>query len=537
MKKLISVLLIPVLLFSVAATGISAGALDYELPLIYIAGYGCPIYLRGTDPDNHDNWIYPVVKDSDMILNYVTENKDILINAVLTQNWSDFDDKLYEIICDLFKDLKLGPDGMPINDTLADYEADYNSAYRRYIMSGSYDPNQWEYHYDWRLDPFDNMELLREYIGYVQQVTGHTQYAIAGRCHGANLALAYMEKYKDPNLKRVIFYASAARGIDPIGEVFSGKIKLDADSVELFLYNTEFGLNYDVGGLFTLTDAVLREIITDLSNLYGLDVALFAVNNAYGKIYEDIIPRTMRETLATFPGFWAMVGNEYYDDAMKLIFGGYEEEYAGLIEKIEHFHNTVGVRNIAIIKEAQQRGTKVYNIVKYGMPMWPVSERGKDLGDGFCTVRDASFGATACKIDETFNEKYIKAREEQGNGKYISPDKRIDASTSILRDTTWFVSNIIHDEFYIEGDEEILHSILTRDDFDIYSDEKYPQYLTYDKENDKFVPADNTTTTVVDTWNEATDTAGRKMKPFLKFFYYIAAAFIALISFRFRYYD
>ena len=55
MKKLISVLLIPVLLFSVAATGISAGALDYELPLSYIAGYGCPNYLRGTDPDNHDN--------------------------------------------------------------------------------------------------------------------------------------------------------------------------------------------------------------------------------------------------------------------------------------------------------------------------------------------------------------------------------------------------------------------------------------------------------------------------------------------------
>ncbi|MBR5112299.1 MAG: hypothetical protein IK097_02610, partial [Clostridia bacterium] len=161
----------------------------------------------------------------------------------------------------------------------------------------------------------------------------------------------------------------------------------------------------------------------------------------------------------------------------------------------------------------------------------------KDLGDSFCTVRDASFGATACKIDETFGDKYIEAREAQGKGKYISPDKRIDASTSILRDTTWFVSNIVHDEFYIEGDEELIHKILSTDYFDINSSEKYPQYLTYDKENDKFVPADNTTTTVVDTWNEATDTAGRKMKPFLKFFYYIAAAFIALISFRFRYYD
>lgn len=536
MKKAVSALLISVLILSMAAVGFNAGALDHELPLIYIAGYGCPIYLRGTDPDNHDNWLYPVVKDADQILSYVTENQDIIVNAFFTQNWSQFDDKFCEILCDIYKDIVFGPDGMPVNDTIADFEYDYNSVYRRY-RSEKTDPNEWEYHYDWRLDPFDNMEQLREYIGYVQQVTGHSDYAIAGRCLGANLALAYMEKYKDPHLKKVIFYASAAKGIDPIGEIFSGRIKLDADSLELFLYNTEFGLNLDIGGFFTLTDAVLREIVTVLSNVYGLDIALFAVNNAYGKIYRDIIPRAMRDTIGTWPGYWSMVGDEYYDDAMNLIFGGYEEEYAGLIEKIEYFHNTVGLRNGAIIKEAQQRGTEVYNIVKYGTPMFPVSERGKDIGDSFCTVRDASFGATACKIDETLGDKYIRIREEQGKGKYISPDKRIDASTTMLRDTTWFISNIVHDDFYIEGDEELLHLILSTDGFDINSSEKYPQYLDYDKEADELKPAGSSTVTVVDTWNDATDTASRKFKPFLKFIYYIAAAFIKLISFRFSYYN
>ncbi|MBR5112786.1 MAG: hypothetical protein IK097_05110, partial [Clostridia bacterium] len=312
MKKAVSVLLILIFILSTAAVGFNAGALEHELPLIYIAGYGCPIYLRGTDPDNHDNWLYPVIKDSDMILNYVTENKDILIKAFITQNWSEFDDKIYEIMVDLYKDIKIGPDGLPVNDTIADYETDYNRTYARY-MSGSYDPNEWEYHYDWRLDPYDNMELLRQYIGTVQQITGHSDYAIAGRCHGANLALAYMEKYKDSHLKKVIFYASAARGIDPIGEIFSGRMKLDADSIELLLYNTEFGINYDIGGFFTLTDAVIREVVTTLSDMYGLDIALFAVNNAYEKIYEDIIPRTMRDTLGSFPGYWCMVGNEYYN--------------------------------------------------------------------------------------------------------------------------------------------------------------------------------------------------------------------------------
>ena len=536
MKRTVAIILAFILVVGTAAAGFTsfASAGD-EMPLIYIAGYGCPIYFADTDPDDHNNWIYPVVKDSDQILGYVTENKDILIDAIITQDWSEFDDKLYEIMSDMFKDLKLGKDGMPDNNTIPDVDYSDNHIRSRYLSDSS-DPNDWEYHYDWRLDPFDNMEQLHDYIQRILRITGTTEYAIAGRCLGANLALAYMEKYKDPALKKVIFYASAAQGVNPIGEIFSGKLKINADSAELLLYNTEFGLNYDLGGFLTVTDEVLREIVTDLNNICGLDVAAFCINNVYHNIYKDIIPRTMRDTLGSFPGYWSMVGNEYYDDAKALIFGGMEEEYSEFIKRIDYFHETVGLRNDEIIKEAQERGTEVFNIVKYGIPMYPVSERGKDVGDGFCTVRDASFGATACKIDKTFNKRYLKKAAQDGTDKYISPDNRIDASTSFLRDTTWFVNNSVHDDFYIKGDEELIHLILQTEGFNINTDERYPQYLFYDEENDAFRAQVSDDYSVVDTWYEATDTLARKMRPFFRPFYFIIIAFIKLGSLRLRYY-
>jgi hypothetical protein len=47
-------------------------------------------------------------------------------------------------------------------------------------------------------------------------------------------------------------------------------------------------------------------------------------------------------------------------------------------------------------------------------------------------------------VDGALSDKYINIRVSEGKGKYISPDKQIDASTCLLPDNTWFIKNVDH---------------------------------------------------------------------------------------------
>ena len=504
-------------------------ASDDEIPFIFVVGYGTTLYRDNEDGTRET--IYGGEFDTGIVTEYINEYKDVLIKAIITQNWSDFDDAVYTIMDDLYGDIKLNNQGYPDDGSYAYQKNEWQV--RADYSRNTKNPYDYNFYYDWRLDPYDIVPQLREYVELVQRVTGKKEYAIAGRCEGASILLAYMDAYKDPNLKKAIFYASASKGCTPITECLSGELYVDAQAVERFLYDMKFDLDVDVLGMFTLTDELLRQIVQTLTDMYGLDVACWAINNVYEQICGDILPRTMMNTFGSLPGFWSMVAPEKYKKAKTFIFAGKEDEYADFIKKIDTYHYIVAVRQEEIIMQAQNRGTEVYDIVKYGKPHLPLTADADALSDRMAKVEDASFGATVKDVNTSFSQAELDKIEAAGNLSYVSPEKNIDASTGYLKDTTWYIDNITHGDFEYHAADELIFSIVDNPGFDIHTDPEFPQYLYCDREKDVLlIPDQNSGSgmSTVEIWKETTDTTARKWKPFFKVFYKIFTFILKLFT-------
>jgi hypothetical protein len=276
----------------------------------------------------------------------------------------------------------------------------------------------------------------------------------------------------------LVFYASAIKGASPIGEAFSGNLCLDPDSVERFFNDTELGIDVKVGDVIEINDETIIKILKVASDVYGLDMACWAVNNVYQQIYDSITPEALRASYGSFPGFWAMVEDEYYEPAKKLVFGGVEDEYAGLIAKIDNYHYNYMNKAEEIISEASENGVRIANVVKYGKQPVPVIKDGDVLSDGVCKVANASLGANAARLGQSFDAAYTDAAKENGRERYISPDRCIDASSCMFPETTWFIKDLHHNDFPAVADS-FVYNITLNHDMTVTSDPQYPQYSFY----------------------------------------------------------
>ena len=76
------------------------------------------------------------------------------------------------------------------------------------------------------------------------------------------------------------------------------------------------------------------------------------------KIYEGLVPRLAIAIFATFPSYWSIVEPARFEEARDFVFktagAGFEEEYAGLIEKINNNYKNVTSRKEEIIKACQR---------------------------------------------------------------------------------------------------------------------------------------------------------------------------------------
>ena len=182
------------------------------------------------------------------------------------------------------------------------------------------------------------------------------------------------------------------------------------------------------------------------------------------------------------PGIWSLVGPDYYQDARKGVFSGYEEKYARLLEKLDNYDAKVRQRLVEIIDGAVAAGVKVANFPKYGdFQVQPICDTNNEIGDNSVSFKFASFGATTAKYGSTLSDKYIANAKKNGTDKYISPDKMVDASTvpASIRDTTWFIYGSEHRQF-----PDIIHDFMFKflkadGNLTVFNDESAPQYMVY----------------------------------------------------------
>ena len=474
MKKTLSVLLIVMMLFSVVAPSASA-IVNYEkVPMVYIRGNG--EIIVGADGKT------PASTGFETVGNGTTGgegiSKDVIIETcvnilipfltegLIWDKWDTYGDKIYEELSPLFEEGMLDGDGNPQYGTQVNPEALAWSEYSATIDRGAdgwFDFYDYPFCYDWRLDPYDHVDRLHEYVEAVMKRTGSKKICLTARCFGGSLLMAYLEKYGSKgHIKNVVFSDVLANGCPTVSGAFSGNIDFDSDNLERYLVQLEQCAELDVGQGIALAE-IVSEIVSksmDFFNQIGaLDSFVGGVEDLYARLYKALMPAVCRATgMATQANYWTCVYEEDFDQAMEIIYGkpGDElyEEYSGLIAKINNYRERVikklpgnvpeGERDLFdIFKE--DYGINIAVIAKYGYLCAPVVSDPHAPSDALANLADASFGATCAPVTKTLSDEYIAERIELGFGEYISPDKQVDISTAKCPDTTWIIKNSHHD--------------------------------------------------------------------------------------------
>ncbi|MBQ6931787.1 MAG: hypothetical protein IJN38_06605 [Clostridia bacterium] len=496
MKRIISVLLTAVLLFSFvtpAFSWVDANESRSQIPLIRISGDGEALYDSEGNKIFHYRDIANVITSSDGGTAVYESMAQTLLPALskglLTDNWDDLYAGLETEISKIFASALLDENGnVPNNSGLSQSRID-EMEYKRHNSQkgnkGYFAWNDYWFRYDWRLDPLKIADELNSYITDIKKSTGCDKVGIMATCLGTNIVMAYVSKYGVDDIQGIAMDGSVVGGAEILSEVICAKFDVAPDALMRVLRDVE-GL-----GMFSI-DAFIMETIDMLVQTGLLEGVISTTENIfYDKLIQGATSALALSTFYTWPGYWACVSAEDYEDAKYYVFGeeGSEKrtKYAGLIEKIDNYDREVRQKIPALIKGIKDGGANFGVISKYGFQLIPNCESSDLIADQFASVKRSSFGATTTTVYETFSDEYIANRKAEGKGRYISPDKHIDASTCLAPDSTWFIKGSSHSNWTCY-ELKILYDVASADRQLTVDDLPYTQFMVYDKDSDSLVP-------------------------------------------------
>lgn len=468
-KKFLAVVLSVLTVFGMLS--VAAVAADEELPVIYILGYGGTIY---EDADNYNSKIiYPLNTDVEAkVKEAMAPCLTALGIASATGDYTDYCDMLYNYVAPIYEGVILNPDGTPQGTSGKNYKIPARPSGDRF------DGGEYYYFYDWRLSPLTLAEELAKVIDTAASRTESGKVNIVARCYGANVLSAYLQKYNSTvteKINKVVFYVPSTDGIGLIGRIFTGNIDLNANNIEE--YATELFKYQDV-----MDDSLVSDFITVLLMIFEqaemLDGSVDTLQDIIDAVKDNLIPRLVRDSYGSFPSFWAMIPDEMFEEAVGFVYNTDEirEEYAGTIEIIREYNETVQKNYKANLTELAEQGLSVNVVAKYNLPSAPLFGKQNPLSDAIAETSRTSFGATTADFAKTLPNSYLSTVSEE-NKKYISADEKIDASTCLFPETTWFIKNCFHDYFEAPALYEFLNTILVTDNMTVETDKNYPQYI------------------------------------------------------------
>ena len=312
-------------------------------------------------------------------------------------------------------------------------------------------------------------ELADELFAFIQNVkkeTGHDKINLVPISQGGSIANELLERYRDElarDLNRLIYIVPAIDGSYVIGKIFSGSLTLrDTD-----LYRDMFPR------LFKDED--------ERATAYGINVALRLLPK---KTVHNIINRTVDELrssiLANSTCMWALTPSSEYETlyARYLADGSREK----LRAELEFFHKAQlnAVDNMLYL---QENGVEVFDLCNYDVYFYPIIDGWETYNaDGVIQLDSTSIGATSCPIHETLPADYVQQNTYcTCGGNHISPDRKVDASTGALCETTFYFDEGDHER--TGGNDVIIGlavALLTDENFkDVHTyPDRYPQFNT-----------------------------------------------------------
>lgn len=463
-----------------------------EIPIIYVRGRAQLLQNKDLPMDNEGgtNTELPYI-DSDALMEYAKEVVPIYAKGYIEDDFEPFRKRITEIFAEIYDDYALDKNGnidntsgIPShinwrNKNIHDHHKSAGQATTPEQAKNQL--YQYFFQYDCRLDPCETADELYAYIQKVKEVTGHSKIKILARCLGTNILAAYFAEYGWDDVEDVLLYNAIMNGTAITNSLFNGELVFDPDAVDYFATQT-----LDDTTILTF----IKQVITMANQTYGLDLTMDYFNMTAPKVARLVVPDVMRVSYATTPGYWSMVSPDRYESARDYIFAGVEEEWAGLIAKLDNYHYNVANNINYMFRQMERDGVNVYNITKYGYQLYPIMEDAGHQSDTIVTAQQQAPGTTIAPVGETLDPFYITSRVLNGMGKYISPDKSIDSSTGMFRDTTWYVKNLDHNNFPWVVDE-LMYTILRYDMYNdgekmtVFSEERFPQYMVYEGEENQ----------------------------------------------------
>lgn len=479
MKKILCLLLSVIFAFSCfsCAYALDPGVASTAFPTMYISGQGS--FLRVADENGNYTGkdIYPPDYDIEEILKSVNRLHQPFAKGVLTGNWEEWCDTFVNIILPILEPFAMDENG---DSTVPLYYYGQNANNRR-NKEGRFDLASYQYSYDWRADPVESATRLHNFTTELLNKQNYGKINIVGRCIGGNVLLAYLADCDLSNVNGAAFYCTGFEGFEVIGKLFTGDITIDPDALSRFADDYLSDGEYRNDELFQM----LTDLVSVINAMDACGVLVKTFDCIYDKVYSNVIPRLLRKSFGTMPSFWALVGDEYYEDAKEFIFGDEAgTTYAALVEKTDNYHYNYLMKYRDIVEKAVDSGVKVYNVVKYGHQIFPIADDNDIQSDTILETISASAGADCCGVNARFSEDYLAA----ANPRYISPDKQINASACLLPEHTWFVKNNTH--LYMPGSiDRMIAYLLDSESYLSAPDcEKYPQFLLFDKDTEEIVP-------------------------------------------------
>ena len=486
LKKLLCVALAVLMVIPLASISLTASAAAQNIPILRIHGER-DIYYIGEDGQK-----YCLFDDGEYVKAIADKAIPSAVIGLTTGNWSKWSEIAFGELKPALDRFAPDAEGNVPEDTFSDGHFAPSAFNYRDTSDVNHSYEVWP---DMRKSPMDEADYLKEVIDAIKIKTGHDKIKLVSQCMGAEYLMAYLYKYEEPEdfsgVESVLMTTSTSNGIYANDRLFSGTMQLTLDSAYHALGKYEFPES-----MYGIAGGQLMQLIYDTldvlyqSSFSGKMTVSFA-NRIYNQIKNNFIKDVIQEYYGRCGGYVGSVV-DHYEEYKDYVFptAAEKEKYAVQIAKFDDYYYNVQQRQPEIIQEMQAQGITVSCIAEYGIQYANVcaGDAAMETSDNRVAASRASFGAKAANMGETLPDDYIAAREAAGFGKYISPDRQIDASTSILPDNTWYIKNAEHnfDECVIR----LATAILNTPDatVDTVAEHGFTQFLWYTDFSTDLIP-------------------------------------------------
>ena len=442
MKKAISLILALIMAFSFA--GLLSFAAE-NVVNIYVIGSN-EIYKF-----NEDGTRTEIFDDGDYLSALLPKLISPALKGIATGDWDEYADTVLDGIMPAFEGFTPNPDGTMPENTGVVWHWTYDTLAPK-------NPTTWDgiklraymFEPDVRYSPLVLADQLNEYIEAVKRKTGATKINLLSRCEGCSIALSYIMKYEQPKgysgLNSFLMLDGAMNGIGYMDAIFSGNVVLPNEPVARWARTYQLDeLSVEEGSTMDKLIAFARDLVQALYETHALSVLSMPIQSLYDQLKDNTLQPIIKAWWGVSLTHVSCV-NEHFEDYLTYIFNepGDAEKYATLIELAKDFHYNVQLHIDELVMDMVEKGIPVNIVGEYGFQQYPLYEGANLLGEHQTGLREQTFGPTVSTVDGTLSDKYINNRVSEGKGKYISPDKQIDASTCLLPDNTWFIKNVDH---------------------------------------------------------------------------------------------